>query len=490
MSKYLMLLTSGHDRRFVTPIHEAVIIRHCPQNIFACFKFPLNHIQAQDTGVGLTFYFELYVYNIAGRFTTVRTDVFQIPSRFPPGVGKVFDIDPAHSNDEDIDFIFKEGTVCGKWSGFAQHRNVTIEVALGTDSSIDDVVAFHHLIGTGDFTCLQNVSLNFFQQYFFLVRAHCSGGISTAASDGFIVINSKRLHDQITVNNGKSCQVTTNEVSKFNIQNTLHKRVIVTALLHNKTNILPDYSLRSECSDDNLAAVTIQNHKVAFRKFDNTTIINNIKLNYTNANLEFKFTDARLTECNVTIYGCSNDLKAQCETNKYSLHINYVSDEIDIATHYEVGIAKFAGTSVPFTITDTYLMAPFKRMMQSDSLTLSDIMLENDNSYVGVVRLCFNHHCLPEIHSKPIVINTEHPEGAIKSGFMTSKKDDYNISITMTPFQCNKDIVEVYEWALKDDNSDTFLTKWNTFITTSYTSEEVSYLFILQYSAFYKIFSY
>ncbi|KAH3802479.1 hypothetical protein DPMN_156157 [Dreissena polymorpha] len=197
----------GHDERVSSPLLEWRLESSspCPPYTGGCFKYPLYRLQNQDTGDGLLFYINIHIYNNAGHFTSIRTETFPLPSRFPPGHGYVFDLDPDMVNSSTyIDVHFTEHTMCARWMGFKHHENISLEVGIGLYRTIADVVPFHSTLEVRKI-CLNSSSIVNGKVYFFIVKASCSGGTTVSASNGVQIFDEHYLKNNLDIKIGNDC---------------------------------------------------------------------------------------------------------------------------------------------------------------------------------------------------------------------------------------------------------------------------------------------
>ncbi|KAJ8312968.1 hypothetical protein KUTeg_010341 [Tegillarca granosa] len=123
----------GHMYKFVTPFLQWKINEspNCTDLQGHCILYPVHRLQYYDTELSLPFSFELHVYNYAGHYCSVKSKQFSLPSKFPPGHGVVYDIDPRKdTNDKrttDTDYTTTANKFCVSWTGFWHHKDVTFK---------------------------------------------------------------------------------------------------------------------------------------------------------------------------------------------------------------------------------------------------------------------------------------------------------------------------------------------------------------------------
>ena len=471
-----MFFHLGQDGRYLTPFHEAISMTNCIGTAENCFKFPLSRIQSHDTGIGLRFYFELYVYNIAGHFTTVRTDEFKIPSRFPPSSGKVIDINNlSNSLIEDVDFQTDRHVICARWFGFGHHRNLTFEIGLGDNETTDNIVSFYAPIGGSSSACLQNLTLNYFKKYFVSVRANCSGGYRVTSSDGIIILNETLVQDSVSVHNGKKCFITDNEVVSFNFSNNDHglkSKISKVVSINNVTTHLTWYAMKIKCTDNNIASIIIQNRNVVLREYKNILVVDSFPVGMTDLYFTFDFKTLELTECKAIIYNCSNEESSQYNSDSFRFHLETIGDVNKLLTHYEIGLFQYPDNAKISELLTHNIVLPFSKVAPSESFIFSNLNLQDDKRYAGAVKLCFGNLCLGPQISKPMLVNKEPPTGTIAYAEMKKTINCFNITISFEPFKCKNEIIDLYEWSVFQTNSGLLEGRWQTLVRSNYMHGE------------------
>ncbi|XP_052249681.1 uncharacterized protein LOC127857315 [Dreissena polymorpha] len=217
----------------------------CPSHSGGCIKYPLSRLQNQETGDGDLFQIIIHIYNNAGHFTSLSTEAFQVPSRYPPGKGNVFDLDPEllDATSTDINVHFTEHVMCASWSGFKHHEGILQEVGVGTDQLTANIVQFQSVSNT-TMLCLHSSSISAGRIQYFLIRANCSGGSTISASNGVLITPIYYIQEKLDIHLGQDCYST----AHFE-QSTYFENFSSTVVLHNPLHIGQRYSILSENDD-------------------------------------------------------------------------------------------------------------------------------------------------------------------------------------------------------------------------------------------------
>ncbi|WAR31809.1 hypothetical protein MAR_034351 [Mya arenaria] len=110
----------AHNGIVVTPYLEWRLDTSppCPLYSGGCFRYPIRRLQLQDTDNYLEFYINMHVYNNAGHYLSLASQLFQLPSRYPPGQTVISDTDPSvNMSIMDVDAHFTKGVLCARWKG-------------------------------------------------------------------------------------------------------------------------------------------------------------------------------------------------------------------------------------------------------------------------------------------------------------------------------------------------------------------------------------
>ena len=204
----------GHDNTAISPFLDwrKDTAKPCDRFTGGCFKYPLSTLQKQDTDIGLAFYIQMQVYNIAGHFLSVTTPEFTLPAMYPPAHAIITDLDPSEDTNQDVvngdntdvDAHFSTNTVCAAWKGFDHHEDIKLEFGLGSSSGLDDIYNFRNINSTQSY-CLISTNILDNVKIFVSVRATSSAGSTIASSDGVIIYNTQHVLDKLEVFDGPEC---------------------------------------------------------------------------------------------------------------------------------------------------------------------------------------------------------------------------------------------------------------------------------------------
>ncbi|KAK7493717.1 hypothetical protein BaRGS_00015046, partial [Batillaria attramentaria] len=251
----------GHTDAFVTPflsMPDSALAQCRSNNISGCARYPVRALHAHDTEQGLSFFFQLHVSNAAGHVTSINTSSVRLPAHYPPSHAVVTDVlktglgilpstpvmpttddvsttpvasvgngstttsegptteantppvpqpvvkEELHEFTKDVDVILQRDEVCVAWSGFHHEDEVTVEVGLGTDPAIDDVLRYSQAENNSP-VCFNATYLPVYSKLYSVIRATSSGGTTILSSDGFRMIPRLDAGNKLMVFNGKGC---------------------------------------------------------------------------------------------------------------------------------------------------------------------------------------------------------------------------------------------------------------------------------------------
>ncbi|KAK3589123.1 hypothetical protein CHS0354_017089 [Potamilus streckersoni] len=203
----VVLYKIGAGDKFYTPILEKDSAKDCfiPEASF-CVQYSIKRLKMYNVEKDLDFFFELYVYNMAGHCTTVRSETFTVPSMYPPGKGIVVDTYSLHEkNVLDIDFVRHGFNVCAIWTGFHHRSNMQFEAGLGEIPNTDSKISYALVNDTSSGICFQTSDLEDFKKYYTTIRVNSTMWSTVFSSDGFIVVNETFVLDTVNISIGDTC---------------------------------------------------------------------------------------------------------------------------------------------------------------------------------------------------------------------------------------------------------------------------------------------
>ncbi|KAJ8312052.1 hypothetical protein KUTeg_009425 [Tegillarca granosa] len=392
----------------VTPfLHwEISNIQRCPEIFSSCIQYPIHKLQQFDVDKGLQFYFILHAYNYAGHFCTTKTKSFQVPSKFPPGKGTVYDIDPyTLDNQMDVDVTFKPYTFCCSLKGFLHQKDVIFQVGVGSIIGTNNVVTFHN-ISVNQVYCNSSSLLSFSTKYYVTVRAIGTGGISTATSNGFIIIDKTKLNDHIKIQNGPKCQKDTfieqmrGTVNNQSFQSVSFKpkRPFILGKIYTLIMTSADPFIHLNGKD----VINVEKPKngvwtlIATKPFPIITLTNT-------GSLILNITMSPLILCQ----GFTNT-KIQRSTNTIDINWTTEREILDFVYHFEIGV------SGPCSDTNDCFSNEILRIKTESNLlhnkhTFIGLHLSPEMYYKTFISICFQQFCHEPVFSEPVFIENFKP---------------------------------------------------------------------------------
>ncbi|XP_048259497.1 uncharacterized protein LOC124148456 isoform X1 [Haliotis rufescens] len=455
------------EQDYVTPILQSPsgASKMCKAEGHAgCIQYPLVPLQHQDSELGKTCLFELYVYNSAGHFTTVRTDSIRLPSRFPPGPAVVVDVDPSDVDSLiDVDFFFKQYSACAHWFGFKHHRNVTFEIGIGSSAGMDDVVGFTVVTRQDTLTaCINSSSLKLFARYFTSIRAKCSGGETVSSSDGFMIVAD--APNSISVFDGPTCEL--NEemlVNDLDLHNLSHHMIVnvtfdkplhlghhYSAVVKNITTLKGFTFLSDDVFTTESNVIDNSTYHVQF--FPLTTIP------------YFQLSLSNGSSLNIYMYRCVQDVDYQVSTASYTLHWQANGEYLNFATHYHLRLLQRTCNNESSETCVNIIRETTVRAGRGMA-HLTELNLKTGQHYLASISPCYGHICLSSELSDGVMISVLPVIGNIVSVIQDESGDCTNISVEVASFECgeSRKISRscAMQWAIIKSESDSSpVTTW------------------------------
>ncbi|XP_046569942.1 uncharacterized protein LOC124278267 [Haliotis rubra] len=419
-----------------------------------------------DSELNKAFLFELYVYNSAGQFTLVTTEGITVPSKFPPGHGLVYDIDPMDvDGKDDVDFHSTLKKSCVKWNGFLHHRDVQFEVALGSAVNGSDISPFRSVNGTS--ACITSSSIKPRVKYYATVRATCSGGSSYASSDGFIIIDQPN-DDQFAfeVFDGVSCDMDTSVISVLARKTDESSDINITRSyvpsaslgIGQRYLVKCQLSLNGTLRSDDVFFVS--NLSTAGKMQDLDTYEFVPLTNYP----RFYITNAADDIGNSTIHMCSLDIDYTLSKNKVSSFWKYNGPWKVLTTHFQAVLKERMhcknSTQCYKTVSGVFVNGG------TNYADFTNIVLEKGKVYQVFVRPCFDSVCLAWKSSDGIKVLSGLPKVTTTASFTNrSISSCHAVTIHVENTECEEEPGDlstiIYRWSVVDKHNDT-LTPWQT----------------------------
>ncbi len=468
------------DGKYVTPILETPRSSRsvCQSQGFAdCIQFPLHRLQLEDSELGRACLFELYVYNSAGHFTTVRTNSILLPSRFPPGPATVVDLNPASADSlKDVDF-HQNRSACVHWYGFHHHRHVTLEMGIGSDKGLDDVQSFTLVSNTSDpVHCLTSAHLKPFTRYFTSVRASCSGGVSVSSSDGFVIVED--IADAMSVNDGSGCDpvenyilehanlsLTSGNESSLSFESPLQVGFSYSIVVKSNGS-LKDMMFTSDDIYKQKDNIHISSYAVTFFPLSTKPV--------------FQISSPSSLDVNLQILSCLKDIDYTSSTTTYSINWDVTGPYSRFITHYQVDLLeKSCNESSSGSCFNTIAHSKIQATGNT-TFTFTGLQLQPDVNYIGSVSPCFEHVCRSRevsggvwVTRKPVIQN-------IASEMRDETRDCTTISLKVSDIDCgqpaeNRNASYVIMSAILKSESDVSpVTPWTKVAVTENTEVNIA----------------
>ncbi|XP_067670393.1 uncharacterized protein [Haliotis asinina] len=467
-STFTVLYRIVHDGHHVTPILQPPkhITQACQiQGHAGCIRYPLERLKEMNSELNKPFLFELYVYNSAGHFTLVNTEGITVPSRFPPGHGLVYDIDPMDTDGkDDVDFHSTLKKSCVKWTGFRHHRDVQFEVALGSAENGSDVSPFRSVNGTS--TCITSSSIKPRVKYYATVRATCSGGSSYASSDGFIIIDHPaddqfvlEIYDGVACGDhrsGVSRVIPETDTTSDSKSTKLYKP---SASLHIGQKYIFEYQhpIKSNTSSDDVLSMS---HMHADEKKQGIVSYQFVPLTHFP---RFHINSAD-DIANSTIRMCAVDLDYTMSKNKVSSYWKYTGPWKVFTTHFEAALRERMHCTNSTLCYKTLSTVFVNR--ETDYVDFTNTVLEQGKVYQVFVRPCFDTVCLPWKFSDGVKVVSGQPRVTTTSFFNNRPVATcHSVTLHVDSVKCEEEPKDskaiIYQWAVTDNNNNP-LTSWKT----------------------------
>lgn len=429
----------------------------CGDASCCCIKYPLTELQQENTDASLEFYAKLYVYNNAGHFTEVNTDLFRIPSRYPPVETIIYDLDPENikQSNTDIDVHFKSGILCASWASFENQDGVSIEIGVGSTTNKADIVPFQEIHELNPF-CVNDQNILIDHKYHFLVRATNSGGITVSASDGISILDSTSLISKLNVHVGPDCaqnshlDIVTVEKASFTQLIQFRTKLDIGGIFYISTTEVIEPFLEFQSDDSLNISETLDKKRFYFTPYIERP----------------KFTlsvDKRAPVQNIdlSLFRCQS--------------VNSLSSKNGLTTHWTFN--KDAMINNLFTATHDM------------THTFRNIKLHPFIFYKFAVKPCTDNVCLDPVLSDSFRVEVESPTGVIDLAELKSSpgKSCFDVTMTWRSFQTDSSIL-FYKWTISKDVLATHIVK--TWVTVhSSNNNQVSFIKCLLWTLLFDTYS-
>ena len=449
-----------------------------------CFKYSLAQLQRQDTDIGLKFFVIMYVYNIAGHFTTLKTSTFTIPSKYPPGNAVVQDVDPADMElnatkfttaNKDVDAHFSFDTVCASWTGFKHQEYISVDFGIGTLNQTDNIHAFQSVNNTG-LHCLTSHLIPQNTKLFISLRATSSGGTTISRSDGVIIYDPVLAWNKLQILDGLECFSNEHLISKLYIKTTNNTSEF--AKFNKSLNVGKMYTLRLTGNKQIASSSRIESLDVIVHHID-------VKINHVDSVFQsltsfpqFKvvsFSPFLLHE--LQLYDCQDRISAQKDSHTITAHWIGLAPPFN----YDSAVVILRCPNIS-NGTCVEHVTPFQRSHVT-SRRVSGLNLKPFVKYHVIVRPCLNKMCLKPKYSAGIYVEHDNKSLNILSAEISVDK---RIGIVI---QCSDNYSNIvfYQWSISTPathrNGTYSVVPWKTVFASEENacSVQVRYLLISPY---------
>ena len=444
----------GHDDLTVTPMMEwrQNVSSTCTGFDGGCFKYPLVKLQNHDTDLGLSFYFVLHVYNIAGHFTTLKTTTFKIPSKYPPGHSIVSDVDPSLVLDnikDDMRFPFKDinahfsvHTVCVSWTEFKHSADVFVNFAISTPNHQGYIYGFKRINNTG-LHCITDDSIPINVKLIVHLRATSSGGSTISTSNGVTIYDPALVWKRFNVLDGPECITEENMISSIKLDTTnvtndigINKSLILGKLYTIRiiSYLQPNLTFKIESSD------FIVHHT------DTTEFYVDNVIQTMSTSIRFKIivpAQSNIYMKRVQLYPCQDKISVQHDLQSIEAHWTNLSRHFD----YESAVVSLLCSNISDQTCVQYV-TPLHRS-HANSMQQSGLSLHAHVKYNVLARPCLNTVCLPPKTSYGILAEFKDALVHIIMPKMTrSKCISFNIQ-----WRINSIGIAFYQWTISSSKA-------------------------------------
>ncbi|KAL3857352.1 hypothetical protein ACJMK2_012028 [Sinanodonta woodiana] len=410
-----VLYKIGAGDKYYTPILQNDAAKHCliPEASF-CVQYSIKRLQLYNAEKDLDFYFELYVYNMAGHFTTVRSEVFNVPSIYPPGKGIVvetYSLD--ETNIHDIDFVKHGFNVCAIWTGFHHRNTMQFEAGIGELPNTDNKISYALVNDTSSGICFPTNDLEKFKKYYITIRVNSTTWSTISSSDGFVVVNETYVLNTLKISIGDTC------IDKGNTTVTCHtapqnctsicqiicnqhfkeKEVYSLLFINNSMNDLRIKSSNLLWISSNISEV------MSFRSLSESPemyIDGGMK---TNTPMVLKFAP------------CLPYKRFLQSAEAINIHWSTEPDYDEFITHYVLYLYHVYNDTELHSFPSDKQIASAITKGKTHQYQFIKMRLTDDMKYRIGVKACFEEVCLPEVfssealvHGKPLMTGLDHAE--------------------------------------------------------------------------------
>ncbi|KAL3857349.1 hypothetical protein ACJMK2_012025 [Sinanodonta woodiana] len=461
-----VLYRIGVNNQYQTPILQIPVGVKCPvPDASGCIRYPIRHLQENNAEKNLDFYFELNVYNKAGHSTTLRSDTFNIPSKYPPGQGMVLDIDPTRNdNSTDVDFVIDGSAICAVWTGFHHHLNVTFEVGLGRQPGIAETRGFKTVFS--ETLCFLVNDLTKLQKYYIIVRANCTGGSSISSSDGFIVVNETDIRNALHLGIGETCENVAS--SKITCHTSFRNCTYLMCSIQCDKELIEkqiytiqssNASIQLNMTSPDIILLTNKrgDHQKAFRSFTR------------NPSLVIHGDVHELAGIEIYLLPCSMDTNYQTASDTLYAHWSLEEQISDIVTYYDVSLYRDDCLRTPvMNTTCREIVTSTQIPGNKHDHVFSNVHILDEEIYTVGVKPCLGSFCSKELLSESTLVKFKPPvSGSLQAMLSTANLSCTIVHIEWQNFHClekttlNNNVI--YQWSMAlNEGPSGFVVPWRT----------------------------
>ena len=408
----------------------------CPGHRIFCIKYPVRKLQQYDTEFGFDFHVSLFVYNKAGHYLKIDTDVFRLPSRYAPGNAAVLDVDPRDKGHvSDVDVHFTDETLCATWTGFRHHENITLEFAVSSGTQTDDVIPFK-VIENVQFTCINSSKLLPGVKYHALLRATCSGGQTVSASNGVTILTQSYVDKYLKVHVGEDCFPYPNASIDLNFQSILNltKPLRIGHVYHIYAPANASVELKNGSGSINM----MQSQELG-QYYNLVPFVQRPFIQIVTANNSVDTDMIKIVQCQSKIHIPVTKLFVES-------HWHFTTGN-NFSVNFEVGIMNQG-------MKTSGLLTGFVR---SSNLTRSRIQIPHSATpglqYRIAVRTCLRTSCLEPVMSQNFTFLFNVPDGHISVADIEHEdgRQCLNVDLQWDAFKSDSPIM-FYQWSLSEDS--------------------------------------
>jgi len=391
---------------------------------------------------------DLHVYNNAGHYLSVATEPFKIPSRYPPGISIIYDMDPEFLGMTplaDVDVHFKSSVLCASWTDSIHHENVSYEVGVGLTNLTDDIIAFQSVKTTRQY-CFNSSAITTDEIYFFLLRSNCSAGSTISSSDGVTILDEEELRNSLLVQPGRNCfDLEHDDIALQSNSSVIWKpKALLVGQSYIITINITEFDIYSENAEiTNNSGVLLL---IPFRSYIIITIL---------------ITSSSPSPVLAQMFLCPN--KDVLPSNN-ELIISWMFSK-------EIKRSSFVYMVVLENAVHNTLVVPYQKVTHNFEHRFEDLsgIIGTQDKFVGKVRICSVTHCLEDVVSNPFTIDPTDPELQMEA--LSAVSDDQASCLSLhAQWKIAPDDFRVsfHQFAIAlDKNGNEKLTSWKTIANAS-----------------------